>query len=111
MGQIAHLGVAVNLLRAGRAITSAKSHTQIDELCWNQDFDVSNFAFEVQMKIVQGDLWGILSRTNPANTNQYYDFDVCQDGSYTFSTIYGSQQLQDSGKQNISGHRDWTEPT
>jgi len=43
----------------------------------------SNFAFEVQMKIVAGDCGGIAFRANSAN-GQYYFFRVCQNGLYTF---------------------------
>ncbi|MBV9230047.1 MAG: helix-turn-helix domain-containing protein [Chloroflexi bacterium] len=66
-----------------------ESQTQNDALCWNQDFDFKNFAFEVQMKITQGDCGGILSRSNPATNYQFYELDVCQDGSYNFLAFSG----------------------
>jgi transcriptional regulator with XRE-family HTH domain len=57
--------------------------------CWNNDFDLSNFAFEVQMTIVQGDCGGIISRTS-SDGNEFYEFDVCQDGSYQFAIYTGA---------------------
>lgn len=41
----------------------------------------SNFAYQVQMQIVQGDCGGIIFRADPTHA-QFYFFRVCQDGSY-----------------------------
>lgn len=41
----------------------------------------SNFAFQVQMKITQGDAGGMLFRADSANS-KYYLFNVSSDGSY-----------------------------
>ena len=44
----------------------------------------SNFAFQVQMRIIKGDCGGLFFRGN-SDANQYYFFAVCQDGTYEFS--------------------------
>ena len=41
----------------------------------------SNFAYRVEMTIVSGDCGGLVFRTDVGNNN-FYDFEVCQDGSY-----------------------------
>ena len=48
--------------------------------CSAQNTDYSNFVFEVQMKIMQGDCGAILFRVNSTVTSFYY-YRVCQDGS------------------------------
>lgn len=61
------------------------------DYCTSQATDVTNFAFEVQMKILQGDGGGIDFRSdNAGGTNQYYDFYVFQDGSYELDMVKGS---------------------
>ena len=41
----------------------------------------SNFAYRVEMTITRGDCGGMIFRANTSN-NSFYDFEVCQDGSY-----------------------------
>ncbi len=41
----------------------------------------SNFAFEVQMKITQGDCGGLIFRANTSTSTLYY-FEVCESGAY-----------------------------
>ncbi len=43
----------------------------------------SNFAYQVQMKIIKGDAGGVVFRANDTN-GTYYVFSVSQDGSYQF---------------------------
>jgi hypothetical protein len=50
-------------------------------LCAAKASNFSNFTFEVQMDIVQGDCGGIVFRADSTN-GKFYFFDVCQDGSY-----------------------------
>jgi hypothetical protein len=71
------------------------SETQklLDGICWNQDFDMSNFTFEVQMKITQGDCGGILSRSSSDGT-KFYELDICQDGTYNFLVFTGSNNYK-----------------
>src|SRR6266700_3015833 len=45
--------------------------------------DFSNFAYQVQMKIIKGDAGGVVFRANDTN-GKYYVFSVSQDGSYEF---------------------------
>jgi hypothetical protein len=43
----------------------------------------ANFAYSVQMKIVQGDCGGMLFREADLNNGKFYYWRVCQDGSYS----------------------------
>jgi transcriptional regulator with XRE-family HTH domain len=79
----------------------SQSHTMHDGICANVDFDMSNFAFEVQMKITQGDCGGILSRANSDET-KFYEFDVCQDGSYNFLAFTSSNTYQTLASKSSS---------
>jgi hypothetical protein len=45
---------------------------------------LGNFAFEVQMTIIKGDCGGIVSRFD-STSGKFYDFEVCQDGTYTLN--------------------------
>ena len=58
--------------------------TQFFYLCSAEVTDFSNFAFEVQAKILKGDCAGMVFRAD-SNTGKLYFFEVCQDGSYLFS--------------------------
>lgn len=58
--------------------------TQFFYLCSAEVSDFSNFAFEVQLKVVKGDCGGMVFRSD-SNTGKLYFFEVCQDGSYSFS--------------------------
>ena len=42
----------------------------------------ANFAYSVQMKIVQGDCGGLLFRETDLNNGKFYYWRACQDGSY-----------------------------
>lgn len=52
--------------------------------CFAEKSNLSNFAFEVQMRIIQGDCGGLLFRYQYINGNRqtFYHFEVCQDGTY-----------------------------
>jgi len=50
-------------------------------LCTAQATDFSNFALEVQMKVIQGDCGGLVFRAD-TNTGKMYFLEVCQDGTY-----------------------------
>jgi hypothetical protein len=58
--------------------------TQFFYLCSAEVTDFSNFAFEVQAKILKGDCAGMVFRAD-SNTGKLYFFEVCQDGTYLFS--------------------------
>lgn len=56
--------------------------THIFQACYaTSSPQFSNFAFEIQMKIIKGDCGAILFRVDSTNDN-FYDFEVCQDGRY-----------------------------
>ena len=58
--------------------------TQFFYLCTAQVTDFSNFAVEVQAKIVKGDCAGMVFRAD-SNSGKMYFYEICQDGSYNFS--------------------------
>jgi hypothetical protein len=53
-------------------------------LCAAEATDFSNFAFEIQAKVTQGDCAGMVFRAD-TNTGKMYFYEVCQDGTYNFS--------------------------
>src|SRR5205823_3902093 len=53
--------------------------------CFAQASDFSNFAYEVQMSIIKGDVGGMVFRADSAN-NTYYSFFVAQNGYYSLYT-------------------------
>jgi len=69
---------------SGGSYHSSTQKTQFYYICSTGVPDYSNFAFEVQMKILQGNCGGMVFRYN-SNTGKLYFFEVCQDGSYLFS--------------------------
>lgn len=50
---------------------------------------LQNFAFEVQMTIMQGDCGEIIFRANVAS-NTFYDFLVCQQGVFSLAKVVGN---------------------
>lgn len=64
----------------------------------NNQATYSNFAFEVNMTINQGDCGGLTMRNIGDNSNLYY-FRVCQDGNYLFS-----KYTSHSGSTILSGN-------
>ena len=51
-------------------------------LCSASDTNYADFVFQAQMKIVKGDCGGLTLRGD-SNDSQFYDFDVCQNGTYS----------------------------
>ena len=66
---------------SGGAYDITPSKTDFFYLCSSKVSNFSNFTFEVQMDIVQGDCGGIIFRGDSVN-GKFYFFDVCQNGSY-----------------------------
>ncbi|HZU66611.1 MAG TPA: zinc-ribbon domain-containing protein [Ktedonobacteraceae bacterium] len=64
---------------------------RFSDYCTANATNFSNFAFEVSMKIIQGDAGGILLRVENTNPNQFYDFYVGQNGTYGFEVVNGSK--------------------
>lgn len=56
--------------------------------CTEGSNNFNNFAYRVEMTIVKGDCGGMVFRTDP-NNNNFYDFEVCQDGSY-YLAVYSA---------------------
>ena len=69
---------------SGGSYHASTPKTQFFYLCSAEVTDFSNFAFEVQAKIIQGDCAGMVFRAD-SNTGKLYFFEVCQDGTYLFS--------------------------
>lgn len=74
---------------------SASKPLQVN-YCYERNINFSNFAYEVQMTIVQGVSGGIVFRTDPTNENFYY-FHVHIDGSYSLD-IYNNNILNSTLK-------------
>ncbi|HXX78351.1 MAG TPA: family 16 glycoside hydrolase [Ktedonobacteraceae bacterium] len=70
--------------------------TQFFFLCAAEATDFSNFAFEIQAKIVQGDCAGVVFRADTNNGKMYF-YEVCQDGTYDFSRYldYSGNNVKD----------------
>ncbi len=64
---------------------------RFSDYCTANATNFSNFAFEVSMKIIQGDAGGILLRVENTRPNQFYDFYVGQNGTYGFEVVNGSK--------------------
>ncbi len=61
--------------------------------CYAQTPNFTNFAFQVDMTITQGDEGGILFRADPANS-RFYLFRIAQDGTYDLFLYSNSQGSQ-----------------
>lgn len=60
--------------------------------CAAESSNFDNFAFQVQMNIVQGDCGAIVFRAVPSNF-QFYYFRVCVDGYYTLFVYKNAQDI------------------
>lgn len=69
---------------SGGAYHVSTPKTHFFYVCAGEATDFSNFAFEVQLKIVQGDCAGMIFRAD-TNSGKMYFFEVCNDGTYLFS--------------------------
>lgn len=71
--------------------------------CLARHTTFSNFAYQVDMKILQGDAGGLIVRANAANTQSYL-FVVDQDGTYSIYYYSGSaKQRAKTLKDGYSG--------
>ncbi len=68
--------------------------------CTAQNTDFSNFAYQVQMRIVTGDFGGIIFRADTVNT-KFYLFRIGQDGSYNL--FYYPDKEGTHSKSLVSG--------
>jgi len=62
--------------------------------CFAASPNFSNFAYQVQMTILQGDYGGIIFRANGANSKYYY-FRVGKDGAYDLSVSHDTTSTHD----------------
>lgn len=62
--------------------------------CFAASPNFSNFAYQVQMTILQGDFGGIIFRANGASSKYYY-FRVGKDGVYDLSVSHNSNSTHD----------------
>ena len=75
----------------GGAYHVVAPNPRYSDYCVANATDFSDFVFEVQMKIIQGDGGGLLFRVgNTASSNKFYAFYINQDGSYGVSLANGS---------------------
>jgi DnaJ C terminal domain len=75
---------------AGGAYHSSMPTKGYFQPCYAQTPTFSNFAYQVQMTIIQGDEAGILFRADPANS-KFYLFRISQSGAYDFFVYIDNQ--------------------
>jgi hypothetical protein len=63
-------------------------------LCFAASPNFSNFAYQAQMTILQGDFGGIIFRANGASSKYYY-FRVGKDGAYDLSVSHDTSSTHD----------------
>jgi eukaryotic-like serine/threonine-protein kinase len=80
---------------AGGAYHVSQSNAQYISFCNAKNTNFSNFAFEVQMRIIQGDCGGLIFRYQDSNNGTFYYFEICQNGTYTLFESY-SNTLRDN---------------
>ena len=61
--------------------------------CFAENINLSNFALQVDMAIIQGDVGGVLFRADNVN-NKYYLFRISTNGSYELFVYTGNQASQ-----------------
>ncbi len=59
--------------------------------CFAENTNFKNFAFQIQMTIVNGDAGGLLFRANSSAT-KFYAFQIASDGSYFLILVQGPSQ-------------------
>jgi len=75
----------------GGAYHVSASKAGYSNFCLASKSNFRNFAFEVQMRIIQGDCGGVIFRFQPINNGIFYYFEVCQNGTYTLWKSYSGQ--------------------
>ncbi len=84
---------ATNCAYEGGAYHAIAPDAHYYDYCIAKFTDFSNFAFEVQMQVIKGDVGGIDFRvTDTVAHNQYYDFNVGDDGSYGLYVVNDSSK-------------------
>jgi len=80
---------STNCAFTGRAYHVIAPDVHLFAYCAARTTNFVNFAYEVQMKIIKGDVGGIIFRANSTNNN-FYLFYVSQAGSYELFLCPGS---------------------
>jgi hypothetical protein len=84
----------------GNAYHAAAQQSDYFYACFAATPNFSNFAYQVQMTIMQGDYGGIIFRADGANSKYYY-FRIGKDGAYDLTashdTTFSHDQLLKSG--------------
>jgi hypothetical protein len=84
----------------GNAYHAAAKQSDYFYACFAATRNFSNFAYQVQMIIMQGDYGGIIFRADGANSRYYY-FRIGKDGAYDLTashdTTFSHDQLLKSG--------------
>jgi len=87
----------------GGAYHVSQSKAGFEVSCKASTTNFSNFAFEVQMRIIQGDCGGLIFRYDTTNDNNFYQFTVCQDGMYTLNNSYSLTLARNSSSAIYNG--------
>ncbi len=85
---------------SGNAYHAAVQQSDLFYPCFASTPTFSNFAYQAQMTIIQGDYGGIIFRADSANSKYYY-FRIGKDGAYDLTvshdTTFAHDQLLKSG--------------
>lgn len=87
----------------GGAYHVSQSKAGFEVSCKASTTNFSNFAFEVQMRIIQGDCGGLIFRYDTTNDKNFYQFRVCQDGIYVLSNSYSITLARNSSSAIYTG--------
>jgi len=85
----------------GGAYHVSQSNAQYISFCNAKSTNFSNLAFEVQMRIIQGDCGGVIFRFQEPNNGTFYHFAVCQDGMYALNNSYEITLIQPNSSSAI----------
>jgi serine/threonine protein kinase len=85
----------------GGAYHVSQSNAQYISFCNAKSTNFSNLAFEVQMRIIQGDCGGVIFRFQEPNNGTFYHFAVCQDGMYALYNSYDITLIQPNSSSAI----------
>jgi len=85
----------------GGAYHVSQSNAQYISFCNEKSTNFSNLAFEVQMRIIQGDCGGVIFRFQEPNNGTFYHFAVCQDGMYALYDSYDITLIQPNSSSAI----------
>ncbi len=85
----------------GGAYHVSQSNAHYLGFCNAKSTNFSNLAFEVQMRIIQGDCGGVIFRFQEPNNGTFYHFAVCQDGMYALYDSYDITLIQPNSSSAI----------